>query len=61
MGDGQSVCLLDGVHARLSNMQIDRLDPSHHELRGSLSKPLHHSPCGSLSLPHLAFLDPGGD
>ncbi len=27
MGDDQSVCLLDGAHARLSNMQLDRLDP----------------------------------
>ena len=50
MRDGQSVCLLDGAHARLSKVQIDRLDPSHNELRGILSKPLHHSLCVALFL-----------
>lgn len=50
MGDGQSVCLPDGIHARLSNMQINCLDPSQHQLRGIPSKPLHHSLCGALFL-----------
>jgi hypothetical protein len=54
-GDGQNACPPDGVHARLSNMQDPSFNPSQHESRGILSKPLHQSLCASLFLLLIAF------